>query len=132
MDPQATWDMLLRAWSRREWSEVFELCEALLGWLDKRGFPPETNYPNELGADWNGVIAKAACEFALRRSRQVLDDPNGIPADVPFVLICAKCLHEGPVSFAAAEKQGWVNIQYVPAGASENFLGLCSRCRNRD
>lgn len=112
MDPQTTWDMLLRAWSRRAWDDVLDLSQALLDWLDKGGFPPETNYPTELGAEWNTVVARAAIEFALRRSRLVLDDPNGIPADVPFVLICTKCMHEGPESFATATKQGWANIQY--------------------
>jgi len=60
MDPQATWDMLLQAWSKRNWNEVAELSESLLDWLAKGGFPPETNYPRELGADWDSAVALAA------------------------------------------------------------------------
>ncbi|MCC7338616.1 MAG: hypothetical protein IT422_26275 [Pirellulaceae bacterium] len=132
MDPQATWDMLLQAWSKRNWEEVSELSESLLGWLAKGGFPPETNYPKELGADWDSSVALAACGFALCRSRQVLDNEHGIPADVRFSLVCAKCLDEGPLSFDEATQMGWSRIEYYPAGKGENFLGICSVCRASD
>ena len=69
MDPQATWDMLLQAWGKRHWDEVSELSESLLAWLDKGGFPPETNYPKELGADWDKAVAEATCRFAFKRAR---------------------------------------------------------------
>lgn len=132
MDPQTTWDLLLQAWAGRQWRDVAEHSEALLEWLRMGGFPPETNYPKEFGADWDTVVATAVCCFALKRSQQVLDDANGIPADVPFSLVCAECLDEGPVSFDLATQSGWTNIQYFPAGKGENFLGRCSRCRASD
>lgn len=132
MDPQQTWDLLLKAWTLRQWSEVAELSQALLEWLGRHGFPPETSYPKELGAEWDMVVATAACRFALQRSQQVLCDAHGIPADVPFVLICATCLSVGPSCLAEAVQEGWINIQYYPAGKAENFLGYCRRCRDSD
>lgn len=129
MDPQATWDSLIQAWSKRHWDEVSELSESLLAWLAKGGFPPETNYPKELGADWDAAVALAACGFALCRSRQVLENEHGIPADVPFSLVCVKCLYEGPKSFDEATQKGWTRIEYHPAGKDENFLGICTICR---
>ena len=129
MDPQATWDLLLQAWNKRQWDEISELSESLLAWLAKGGFPPETNYPKELGADWDAVVALAACGFALCRSRQVLENEHGIPADVSFSLVCAKCLDDGPKSFDEASQQGWNRIEYYPTGKAENFLGICPVCR---
>jgi hypothetical protein len=106
-----------------------ELSESLLAWLAKGGFPPETNYPKELGADWDAAVALAACGFALCRSRQVLDNEHGIPADVRFSLVCAKCLDECPLSFDEATQMDWSRIEYYPAGKGENFLGICPVCR---
>ncbi len=131
MDPQATWDMLLQAWSKRNWNEVAELSESLLDWLAKGGFPPETNYPRELGADWDSAVALAACGFAWCRSRNVLESENGIPADVPFSLACAKCLDEGPKSFDDATQTGWSHIEYYPTGKAERFIGVCPDCDSR-
>lgn len=131
MDPQATWDKLLQAWSKRHWEEVAELSESLLAWLGKGGFPPETNYPKELGADWDAAVALAACGFAFCRSRQVLDNEHGIPAGIPFSLACSTCLGEGPNSFAHATQLGWERIEYFPASRAENFIGLCGQCCSR-
>ena len=40
MDPQATLRDLLAAVGDRDWDLVDELAEALLTWLQKRGFAP--------------------------------------------------------------------------------------------
>ena len=79
MDPQTTWNELLQAWSSRKWEAVIELSQALLGWLADGGFPPETQLPNELGADWNREVAFAACQFARQRAQQAIEDLQGIP-----------------------------------------------------
>ncbi len=129
MDPQVTWESLLQAWCKREWSQVSELSEALIEWLSSGGYAPVTMPTVRLGDDWNAEVATAACRFALRRSSQVLRSDTGIPADVPFSLICAECMDLGPKSYADAMEQGWGNIEYVPAEPGENFLGLCRRCR---
>lgn len=132
MDPQATWTSLLDAWAERNWDDVVELAEALLGWLSKEGFPPETVGGKSMGADWNRALALAMCRFALNRARDVLDSPDQIPGDVPFSLTCATCNNEGPDSYAEAIDEGWTGIEFFPAGASENFLGECPICRRRD
>lgn len=70
MDPQLTWERLLDAYQRREWSEVHELAESLSHWLSRGGFPPQTHGQFELDPNWNRVIAQAACRFALSAASQ--------------------------------------------------------------
>ena len=129
MDPQATWNALLEEWMRCNWQEVAELAEALLGWLKKNGFPPETIGERRMGADWNRTLALAVCAFALRRANRVLADPNGIPDDVGFSLSCDTCGNDGPDTHDEAIAEGWTELRYTPAGLSENFLGYCPICR---
>ena len=129
MDPQITWEELLQAWARRDWEAVVEYAEALLGWLDRGGFPPEFLQINLLGVDFNWAIARAACAFARHRARSVLDDPDRIPHDVPFTLTCSVCNNEGPDSSSQAFDEGWKHIEHVPASAFENFLGICPICQ---
>ncbi len=132
MDPQATWNGLLEEWSQGNWLDVCEMAEALLQWLKEDGFPPETMGTLRLGADWNRTLALAMATFALQRANDVLDNPAGIPDTVPFTLTCATCSNEGPSTAGEALDDGWSHFQYVPAGASENFLGYCPVCRKRD
>ncbi len=128
MDPQATWNSLLEEWAERNWLDVSELAEALLEWLSKGGFPPDTMGNRNLGADWNRELAQTMCKFALKRANDVLDSPNQIPSQVTFKLTCATCNNEGPDTYAEAIDEGWARI----AGDSENFLGECRVCRESD
>lgn len=132
MDPQATWNSLLEEWANRNWLNVFELAEALLEWLSNDGFPPDTMGIRNLGADWHRTQALAMCRFALERARDVLNSPHQIPGQVPFTLTCATCNNEGPDAYDEAIDEGWRDIEYFPAGSSENFLGECPICRERD
>ena len=131
MDVQVTWNSLLEEWANRNWLDVTELAEALLDWLEQNGFPPKTSNAPELGYEWHAAVAKAAALYALKHAEAVLNDPDGIPAQVPFSLTCAHCNVEGPVTFYEAKQKGWTRIQYVPALASENFLGVCFTCSRR-
>ena len=128
MDPQTTWNELLQAWSSRKWEAVIELSQALLGWLADGGFPPETQLPNEVGADWNREIAFAACQFARQRAQQAIEDSQGIPPAEPLSLVCSHCLSKGPTTCSQAREQGWTNIQYVPTAVGEYMLGICPDC----
>lgn len=131
MDPQVTWNSLLEEWARRSWLDVTELAEALLDWLDRGGFPPKTSDAPELGSEWHAAVAKAAAIYAMKRAEAVLDDPDGIPARVAFTLTCAHCNVEGPNTFYEAKHKGWTRIEYMPASTSENFLGICFPCSQR-
>ncbi|TWU62568.1 hypothetical protein V7x_43030 [Crateriforma conspicua] len=132
MDPQTTWNSLLDAWLYRHWLDVSELAESLLGWLSKKGFPPNTMGTQQLGPERNRAVAIAACQYAAAQANAVLSSPNQIPAEVPFTLTCATCNNEGPDTYAEAIDEGWTCIVYYPAGQSENFLGECPVCRERD
>lgn len=132
MDPQATWNRLLDEWANHYWLDVSELAEALLEWLSKGGFPPDTMGNRNLGADWHRKLALTMCRFALQRADDVLNSPNQIPSQVPFTLTCATCNNDGPDTYAESIDEGWTAIEYFPAGASENFLGECPICRQRD
>jgi len=69
MDPEATLRDLLTALGDRSWDQVEELSEALLTWLQKRGFPPQTVGPAELGRSWHRAIAEFICYLAKSEAR---------------------------------------------------------------
>ena len=69
MDPEATLRDLLAAVRDRDWDLVDELSEALLTWVQKRGFPPQTVGPQELGRGWHRAIAEFICYLAQSRAR---------------------------------------------------------------
>ena len=82
MDPQATLSELLQAVDDRDWDRVDELAEALLHWLERRGFPPLTLGAKSLGHDWHRAIATFVCRLAqsqVRAARQP-NRPGGIDA----------------------------------------------------
>jgi len=120
----------LEEWADGNWLDVFELAEALVEWLSKEGFPPDTMGNRNLGADWNRVLALAMCSFARQRANEVLKSPSQIPRHIPFTLNCSMCNNEGPDTFAEAIEEGWTCIEYDPAGLSSNFLGECRFCLN--
>ena len=95
MDPQAAWNELLCAWRCCQWHVVAELAEALLAWLAKGGFPPETT-ARGLGRDWNHAVALSVCHFAFQRASALLGQEYQVPFDVPYLLSCTLCGHEGP------------------------------------
>lgn len=132
MDPQQSWKNLLDAWTEGNWEEVDQLAEALLCWLDDGGFPPAVEAPRKLGAEFNATVVRTACGFARRRATRLLDNPRGIPQDVPFTLTCRECHNEGPESEEAARHEGWCDIRYEPTARSANFLGLCPVCQDSD
>jgi hypothetical protein len=71
MDPQATWDRLLCAYSEADWDTVEELATALLAWLERGGFPPKVlPTPAQLGPDFQSAIASAGCRHALKTNPQ--------------------------------------------------------------
>lgn len=70
MDPQATWNDLLDARLNREWSRAEELANALLGWLQCRGFPPSTVGDDNLGARWHQAVTGFVCHLVLADVRQ--------------------------------------------------------------
>lgn len=89
MDPQVTWDSLMKEWANRSWLDVVELAEALLQWLDRDGFPPKTSDVPELGVEWHAAVARAAATYAMERAEAVLDDPDGIPACCVHADVCS-------------------------------------------
>lgn len=128
MDPQESYNRMIDAWINRDWSEVAELAEALLDWLDKGGFPPEPSYPKDMGREWNERVVRATSNFMLSRANNVLADDSEIPTEVPFSLTCIECQEIGPMSFADARAQGWQAIQYVPNSYLSVILGICPSC----
>ncbi len=69
MDPECTLQELLEAVQARAWDRVDELAEALLDWLQKRGFPPITVGPRELGVEWHRAVATCVCYVAKSKVR---------------------------------------------------------------
>lgn len=123
------WEDLLGAWMRCDWEVVERKALQLREWLGDDGYPPEFVYPKELGAEFNRFVTLAAVEFAYRRAQSITLDSARIPRDVPFVLSCSQCANDGPSTYEEAKTQGWRNVQYVPNGVSENFLGVCPACQ---
>lgn len=69
MDPQATLNELLAAVESREWDRVDELSEALLEWMQRGGFPPQTLGSQKLGKQWHRAVATFVCHAAASKSR---------------------------------------------------------------
>ena len=65
MDPQATWQRLLDAYSVHDWAESKEAAEDLLLWLRNCGFPPQILPDLPMDDAWNRTIAVAACRFVI-------------------------------------------------------------------
>lgn len=76
MDPNATLRDLLEELKDRNWNRVQELAEALLGWMEKRGFPPITIGPKELGTEWHRTFATFVCHAALGKVRTARRKPQ--------------------------------------------------------
>jgi len=65
MDPQATWEQLLAAYTAGDWDILEERATDLIGWLDRGGFPPTIINQTDLDSDWNRALARAGCRHAL-------------------------------------------------------------------
>ncbi len=69
MDPNACLAELLETIEDRDWDRVEELAHALLEWLDKSGFPPDTLGSIRLGTYWHQTVARSICKAAIARVR---------------------------------------------------------------
>lgn len=67
MDPQATWERLLDAYSDHDWESTAESAKALMECLEKGGFPPQTVGHRVLRPPVNRLIALATCRMALEQ-----------------------------------------------------------------
>ncbi|MEI7699133.1 MAG: hypothetical protein WCK86_05005 [Planctomycetia bacterium] len=65
MDPQAAWNEMLTAILQKDWEQVSEFAEALLSWMKRGGFPPQTTAVN-MTARWNRAQAEFGGLRALR------------------------------------------------------------------
>ena len=58
---------------------------------------------------------------------------DSTPESVTFDLACIECDCDAPKTYAAAVRDGWTDIRYLPEkerdGFYENFLGFCPDCR---
>ena len=70
MDPQATWNELLEARLERDWDRAEELANALLDWMQRSGFPPDTVGNRQLGTRWHHAVANFVCHLVLADVRQ--------------------------------------------------------------
>lgn len=125
MDPQATWRLMCEVWIEHDWQQLHDAAEALLNWMNRNGFPPETVPGFRMGSLWNQAVATAVCRFADDLAQQALADPHGIPHGVPFSLSCCECDAEGAATYDESLAEGWTGIEFTPDGLTENFLGLC-------
>jgi hypothetical protein len=65
MDPQAAWNEMLTAILQKDWEQVSEFAEALLSWMKRGGFPPQTTAVT-MPARWNRAQAEFGCLHALQ------------------------------------------------------------------
>ena len=70
MDPQTTWDELLEARLKRDWNQAEELANALLDWMQRSGFPPDTAGNRQLGTRWHHAVAYFVSHLVLADVRQ--------------------------------------------------------------
>lgn len=69
MDAEATLRDLLAALEDHDWDRIDELTEALLQWMERGGFPPQTLGSPKLGKQWHRTIATFICHAAASKSR---------------------------------------------------------------
>lgn len=68
MDPDAALQELLDAVRVRDWDRIDELADGLLGWMERRGFPPMTLGPKEMGREWHRTVATFVCHAAKSKA----------------------------------------------------------------
>ena len=68
MDPQAVWGNLLDACCDCDWEAVDEHATALLHWLERGGYPPQTVSHRVLRPPVDRLIALATCRLALEQA----------------------------------------------------------------
>ncbi|WP_437202078.1 hypothetical protein [Planctomicrobium sp. SH664] len=64
MDPQAAWNELLDALADDDLAEAELRAEALIAWLDKQGFPPQTSL-RVLPGPWDEAICRYICRKVM-------------------------------------------------------------------
>jgi hypothetical protein len=69
MDPQAAWNEMLTAMLQKDWEQVSEFAKALLSWMKRGGFPPQTTAVT-MPARWNRGQAEFGCLQALQLVKQ--------------------------------------------------------------
>lgn len=74
MDPQVAWNELLDALAAGELAEAELRAEALIIWLDRKGFPPQTSL-RVLPGPWDEAI----CRYVCRRVLAALTTHHGGP-----------------------------------------------------
>ena len=72
MDPQATWNEMLDAIAGSDFEEAEAHALALLHWLDRRGFPPNTT-TRTIPHLWNVVLCRSVCQTVLLVKEAVLE-----------------------------------------------------------
>ena len=72
MDPQATYDAMLKSLGVAEWNAAADYARDLRQWLDRGGFPPDTTQGRFNDYYWNRRIATYACKIALQIARRQL------------------------------------------------------------
>jgi hypothetical protein len=61
MDPQATWEEMLRALAGGDWDDLETHARSLQDWIVKGGFPPAITGPHDV---W--LICQMALDFVER------------------------------------------------------------------
>lgn len=72
MDPQVAWNDLLEAYEAYDWEAVRVSALALRQWIEKGGFPPNTQFGRRMDDAWHRAVTLSTCQFVLDASRRYL------------------------------------------------------------
>jgi hypothetical protein len=75
MAPQAAWNELLDALAADELAEAELRAEALVTWLDGKGFPPQTSL-RVLPSQWDEAICRYLCRKVMAASTPQEGNPR--------------------------------------------------------
>ena len=67
MDPQAAWNELLDCLAADDLAEAEMRADALITWLDRHGFPPQTSL-RVLPSHWDEAICRYLCRKVMLMS----------------------------------------------------------------
>ncbi len=69
MDPQATWEELLRCYEQQQFEDAAAAAENLRQWLQRGGFSPTTTTLIAAGDELHRVIVQAVVQHVLAKCK---------------------------------------------------------------
>ncbi len=71
MNPNQTWEEMLKALKRKDWDKAEKLALALNDWLNAGKAPPHTVGDQSLGKRWHRTVASFVCLCIINKVKKI-------------------------------------------------------------